>query len=134
MSDRRASRCSSRCLLPGCGKPRSWKDKGWSVRPGQQLQEHRQPQAEALGETTWPGSHGDRWTRRITACICKRKGNVSFSSMDCDGNNTTHRMRAFQQVLTHQEAVVWRRTPGQRSPSYRYSGISEHNKGASLVA
>lgn len=103
MSDRRASRCSSRCLLPGCGKPSSWKDEGWGVRPGQQLQEHRQPQAEVLEETTWPRSHGDRWTRRITAYIGKRKGNVSFPSMDRDDNDTTHRMRAFQQILTHQE-------------------------------
>ena len=122
MSDRQASRCSSRCLLPGCGKPSSWKDGGWGVRPGQQLQEHRQPHAEALGETARPRSHGDRWTRCITAYVCKQKGNVSFSSMDRDDNDTTHRMRAFQQILTHQGAVVWRCTPGQRSLSYRYSG------------
>ena len=115
MSDRWASRWSSRCLLPGCGKPSSWKDEGWGVCPGQQLQEWRQPHAEALGKTTWPRSHGDRWTRRITACICKQKGNVSSSSMDCDDNDTTHRMRAFQQILPHQEAVMWRCTPGQRA-------------------
>lgn len=92
-----------------------------------------QAYAEALGETARPRSHGDRWTRRITAYVCKQKGNVSFLPMDCDDNDTTHRMRPFQQILTHQRRSSVAMHMIQRAFRTGTPGISKHNKG-NLVA
>lgn len=126
--------CSSRCLLPGCGKPSAGRTQGLGCpsRPAAAGTYRQYTLQEALGEPFGqvPWRQMDQTSQLMSV---NKRGPVSFSSMDRDDNDTTHRMRPFQQILTHQ-----RRSSGDarlvNGPLVQASSGTKHNKGASLVA